>query len=218
MSNASPASFLLVATLASTSAGAQGVDPTWLFAPAGKDDMLVQLRDKSGEGRGLCLDFPGFPISGVVSDYRESTWPIGAHTCKTNIPHANVAIMDQVFSASELTMHRHLYFARLKVCAEVLSFSDVKAPGHVQETGVRQDAQIVANPCDDKLSQQFVMDSSGRIKSVLDDGKCLTIGKEWFEAGERSPGQPWHRRDLGLSRCSASDAARQVWRLAPIAG
>jgi hypothetical protein len=60
--------------------------------------------------------------------------------------------------------------------------------------------------------------SDGRIKSVLDDGKCLAFGKEWFEAGERSPGQPWHRRDLGLSRCSASDAARQVWRLAPIAG
>jgi hypothetical protein len=217
MSNTSLATIVLVAALASTSAGAQGVDPNWLFAPAGKDDILVQLRDKSGEDRGLCLDFPGFPISGVVSDYRESTWPIGAHTCKTNIPRANVAIMDQVFSASELTTRRHLYFARLKVCAEVLSFSDVKAPGHVQESGVRQDAQIVANPCADKPSQQFVMDSSGRIKSVMDDGKCLTIGKEWFEAGERSPGQPWHRRDLGLSRCSSSDSSRQVWRLAPIA-
>jgi hypothetical protein len=41
MSNASLASILLVATLASTS---------------------------------------GFPISGVVSDYPEPTWPIGAHT------------------------------------------------------------------------------------------------------------------------------------------
>jgi hypothetical protein len=61
MSNASLASFLLVATLASTSAGAQGVDPTWLFAPAGKDDMLVQLRDKSGEGRGPVFGFSGFP-------------------------------------------------------------------------------------------------------------------------------------------------------------
>src|SRR5712672_2703085 len=31
------------------------------------------------------------------------------------------------------------------------------------------------NPCADRPSQQFVMDSSGHVKSVLDDGKCLTI-------------------------------------------
>ena len=124
--------------------------------------------------------------------------------------------MDQLFSSSELTEHRHLLFARLKVCAEVLSFSDVKAPGHLQESGVRQDAQLVANPCADRPSQQFILDPSGRIKSVLDQGKCLTIGNEWFEAGERSPNQPWYRRDLQLSRCSSSNSARQIWRLARI--
>jgi hypothetical protein len=116
MSNASLASIVLVVTLASTSLGAQEMDPNWLFAPAGKDDILVQLRDKTGEGRGLCLDFPGFPISGVVSDYRESTWPIGAHTCKTNIPHSNVAIMDQLFCIGAYRASAHLFCASKGLC------------------------------------------------------------------------------------------------------
>jgi hypothetical protein len=186
---------LLTATAAISPGQAQVFDPASpLFAPAGSDDVLVQLVGKSREQRGFCLDFPGFPISGTVSEYREASWPIGAHTCKTNIEHANIAMLDQLFSSSELTANQHLRFTRLKVCAEVLSFSDVKAPGHLQESWIRQDAQIVANPCVDRPSQQFVLDSSGRIKSVLDYGKCLTIGREWFEAGERSPGQPWYRR------------------------
>src|ERR1700686_2427893 len=90
---------LLTAMATVSPVQAQTFDPANpLFAPADLDDVLVQLVSKSREQRGFCLDFPGFPISGTVSDYRESSWPIGAHTCKTNIEHANVAMMDQLFS------------------------------------------------------------------------------------------------------------------------
>ena len=207
---------LLAAAMIAAAAPAQDTANP-LYAAAVADEAFIQLTAKLGDDRGYCVDFPGFPASGIVSAYREATWPIGMHTCKTRIEHANVATIDQLFVASALRDGGQLRFSRLKVCAEVVTFGGVKAPGHVQETGIRTDAQLVANPCSGKPEQQFVLDAVGRIKPVLDPGKCLTVGKEAFEAGDRTPGHPWHRRDLQLRRCSGADRLLQTWRIAPAA-
>jgi len=209
---------LAVTALLGSAAPAQGPDKgNPLFAPASRDEVLLELASSLGEPRGFCVDFPGFPVSGIVSQYREANWPIGAHSCKIGIAHANVAMIDQLFSISALAGHdQHLRFSRLKVCAEVISFRNVSAPGHVREDAVREDAQIIATPCTDKAEQRFVMDAAGHIRPVLDTTRCLTIGREAFEAGDRSPGHPWYRRDLQIHRCSPRDAARQRWRQASV--
>jgi hypothetical protein len=200
---------------AHASAGAQVLDSTNpLYAAPNNDEVFIQLVDNLGEPRGFCLDFPGFPMSGIVGDYRESTWPLGTHTCKTGIENANVATIDQVFSKSAIgPSEKHLRFTRLKECVEILTFRGVSAPGHVEETSIRQDAQMVAKTCSSAPEQQFVMDDKGRIKPIADQTKCLTIGREAFEAGDRTPGKPWYRRDVNFSACSAANADRQIWRL-----
>lgn len=203
--------------LAVSSASAQAIDPNNpLYAPPGPDEVFIQLADRTGEPRGFCVDFPGFPVSGVVSAYRESAWPMGVHTCKTNIEHANVASIDQLFSKSA-TASESLRFTRLNVCLEVLTFRGVSAPGHVAEVSIRQDAPLVANACSGKLEQQFTLTADGRIKPLADPTKCLTVGQEVFEAGDRAPGQPWRRRDLNFSACADALAGRQTWTLAPVA-
>jgi len=197
-------------------AGAQSAfDPASpLFGPPSKDEVFIQLVDTLGEPRHYCVDFPGFPASGVLSEYRESTWPLGVHTCKINIPHANIATMDQMFSMSALAC-KHIRFSRLQVCADVVTYRGLLVPGHVEENLIRQDAQITGAACSDAPGQDFVLDAQGRIKPLMDQTKCLTVGQEAFEAGDRTPGVPWHRRDLDLSKCTAEASKRQTWRTMP---
>jgi len=196
-------------------ANAQAINPNNpLYARPSADEVLLQLVDTLTEERGFCVDYPGFPASGVVTDYRESSWPMGAHTCKTNIPNSNVADIDQLFSLQALLGDdKRLRFTRLKVCIEVLTFRAVDAPGHMKEDSIREDAPLIANPCSDAPEQNFRLDTEGQIKPVLDPSKCLTIGKEAFRAGNRSPGSPWYRRDLNFSTCSEEASKRQRWRV-----
>lgn len=185
------------------------------FAPAGLDDVLLHTAAELGDARRFCVDFPGFPVSGRVAEYREANWPMGTHTCKTSIPEGNIARLDQLVSRSALLGSQGaIHFSRLAVCLEVVTFEDVRAPEHVQENSLREDAQLLAMTCSGQANQRFNMDMKGRIRPVLDRTKCLTVGKEAFEAGERTPGQPWLRRDLQLSRCEAAESAYQKWVLA----
>jgi hypothetical protein len=191
--------------------------PDTLFARPSADEAFVRLAATIGEPRGFCLDFPGFPASGDVTQYRESSWPLGVHSCKTGIEHANVATIDQLFSSSALlAADGRLRFSRLGVCVEALTFrAAANVPGHEREDGIRQDAPLVAKPCTDAVEQRFSIDAAGRIHPALDSTKCLSVGVQAFEAGDRSPGQHWYRRDLQLSRCTPGAARYQVWRIVP---
>ena len=189
--------------------------PATLYAPPSADEAFVQLSARIGEPRGFCVDFPGFPASGDVTRHRESSWPLGVHTCKTGIERANVATIDQLFSSSALRAGGHLRFSRLNVCIEALTFRSANVPGHQQEDSIRQDAPLVAKPCADVVEQRFTIDAAGRIHPALDPSKCLSVGVQAFEAGDRAPGQHWYRRDLQLSRCAAGAARYQMWRLVP---
>jgi hypothetical protein len=206
-----------VAALMLASAGRPQIprQPDTLYARPSADEAFVQLAARIGEPRGFCIDFPGFPASGDVTQYRESSWPIGVHTCKTGIDHANVATIDQLFSSSALSAaDGRLRFSRLNVCVEALTFRGASVPGHEREDGIRQDAPLVAKPCGDAVEQRFSIDAAGHIHPALDSTKCLSVGAQAFEAGDRSPGRHWYRRDLQLSRCTAGAARYQTWRIA----
>lgn len=207
----------LLAALVIASPGRAQVpgQPATLYARPSADEAFVQLAARIGEPRGFCVDFPGFPASGDVTQYRESSWPIGVHTCKTGIDHANVATIDQLFSASALAADGRLRFSRLNICVEAMTFRGVNVPGHEEENGIRQDAPLVAKPCADAIEQRFRIDAAGRIHPALDPTKCLSVGVQAFEAGDRAPGQHWYRRDLQLSRCAAGAARYQAWRIVP---
>jgi len=214
---------LVVSLMLHSTAGAQTpLDPNNpLFAPPTKDEIFIKLVDTRGEPRGFCFDLPGFPASGVVSEYRESSWPIGVHTCKTGIPNANIAHMDQLFSASSFSGEdKQIRFTRLNICLEVAvnprpAIPGLGGPGQPQAPSVREDAFLIANPCTKAPTQQFVIDAEGRIRSVLEASKCVTAGTQAFEAGNRAPGEPWHWRDVNVSTCSPEAAERQKWQLAP---
>lgn len=60
----------------------------------------------------------------------------------------------------------------------------------------------MVNPCSDTPAQQVVAGDDGRIRSALDETKCLTLFGEAFEAGNRAPGEPWYRRLLTFSTCA----------------
>jgi hypothetical protein len=206
--------FILVFACAESARTQTPAPPPALYASPSPDEAFVQLSARLGEPRGFCVDFPGFPASGDVTQYRESSWPIAVHTCKTGIERANVATIDQLFSSSALLADGHLHFSRLNVCIEVLTFRGANVPGHQVEDGVRQDAPLVAKACADVAEQRFTIDAAGRIHPALDATKCLSVGMQAFEAGDRSPGQHWYRRDLQFSRCTAGAAPTQRWRMA----
>jgi hypothetical protein len=201
--------------LASAGRAQTSAHPAALYAAPSPDEVFLQLAARISEPRGFCLDFPGFPASGDVTQYRESSWPVAVHTCKTGIERANVATIDQLFSASALRADGQLRFSRLNVCVEALTFRGANVPGHQTEAGIRQDAPLVAKPCADVAEQHFAIDAAGRIHPALDATKCLTVGVQAFEAGDRAPGQHWYRRDLQLSRCTPGAARYQLWRIAP---
>jgi|TARA_A100001391_G_scaffold63912_1_gene39802 hypothetical protein len=186
-----------------------------LFVPATADEALVQLVDTLGEPRHFCLDIPGFPVSGVLANHREASWALEAHTCKTGIPDVSIATIDQLLSQNDLAAAPGtLRYTRFDACVEVVTFRNVDAPAHTPELMVRQDAPLVVNPCSGAIEQSFVLDDAGRLRSLLDEEKCLTIGQQAFEAGNRAPGEPWLRRALTFSACTDAAADRQTWALA----
>jgi hypothetical protein len=128
-----------------------------------------------------------------------------AHTCKTGLPESGIITMDQRIARSSLTGEPgKILYTRLNACLEVVAIG--------AQTEVREDASSVAEDCTGAASQQVAMTASGKIKAVLDSSKCLTIGNEAFEAGDRASGEPWYRRALTFSTCTKADASRQTWK------
>ncbi|MFG2745101.1 hypothetical protein ACGFY0_34200 [Streptomyces chartreusis] len=199
-------------------AGGTAADGAWVAAPATSakelarsvaedDEILVQLAAQMGEPRHYCLDIPGYPSSGDIDNHREAAWPLEAHTCKTGLPESGVITMDQRISRSALTADPgRILYTRLDACLELASIGT--------QAEVREDASAVVEDCTGDAAQQVTMTRSGKIKPTLDPSKCLTIGKEAFEAGNRAPGEPWYRRALTLSTCTETDARRQTWKIA----
>ena len=168
-------------------------------ALAADNEVFLQLVDRLGEPRHYCLDVPGYPASGIIFNHREAQWSLEAHTCKWAVPNPDAAHMDQMMSVSGLEAGK-LQFARLNACVEV----GLGIP-------VREDAPMMADDCADTPAQQMELTDGGQVHPAGDTSKCLTIATRAYEAGDRSPGQPWYRRPLTFSTCSPAAASRQTW-------
>jgi len=81
---------------------------------------------------------------------------------------------------------------------------------------IREDAPTIVTTCADGPEQEFSLGDDGMIRTALDETKCLTVGEEAFEAGNREPGQPWYRRALSFSTCSDELAERQIWAVVEV--
>jgi hypothetical protein len=177
---------------------APGADrQTWEVAPmpagAGEPgEVLVRLTDDLDEPRHYCLDVPGYPYTLDITQHREALWALEAHTCKTGIPNEHAALLDMAMSSAALDEGR-LRYARLNACLEV---------SYVRNGAVREDSPVVINPCSTEPKQQIVF-AGGRIHPAVDMSMCLTVHAESFEAGNRAPGEPWHRRPLTFTTCAA---------------
>lgn len=181
------------------------------------DEVLVRLSTDLGEPRHYCLDIPGYPSSLELKGNREAAWALEAHTCKLSLPPKSAddtagdrleaqdkALLDMYISQKALAEGR-IQFARLDACMEATYATD---------DGMREDAPIVVNECSDAQTQQIMLRDDGTIRPAVDDAKCLTIGTEALEAGDRAPGEHWYRRPLTFSTC-IPDSPSQAWEVSP---
>jgi hypothetical protein len=202
----------LAAVFAATGATGPGVNVTDLekFAAAEPtaDEIFVQTTSALDEPRHFCLDVPGF---GGISGWR-TEWPLESHTCKVDITKAHYFFVDQLISLDSLTRDRKIRFTRVPVCMEI---QNLGSPDRYRSGAplVRQDSVVLLAKCSDNPWQRFNLDAEGRIRAALDDTRCLTIGIETFEAGNRTPSEFWRRRDLTFSACTPDKAERQTWRV-----
>ena len=166
------------------------------------DEIFIQSSNSLGEPRHFCVDVPGFPVTGDINNHREARWALEGHTCKTGVPNQDLATMDQLISRSALAKGQ-IRYARLNACLEI---SVVK--NAFGRTSVWEDAPTLANPCSNTPAQRVVLGKDGRIRSAIDKSKCLTLYGEAFEAGNRTPGEPWYRRPLTFSTCAPAKHVR----------
>lgn len=196
-------------------ANAQSVAPHIDAAPAidniplpGSDEVFIQAIDELGNPSHFCLDVPGFGDPAAGTGWH-TEWPAGAHTCKTGIPNSHIAIVDQLMSRESLLSGAgQLRFTRIPVCIEIQQANNRGAAAYV-----RQDSVVLMAACSGSEYQRFSINAEGQIRPRLDETKCLTIGAESLEAGNRGPNDPWFRRDLSVSTCTAERATRQHWRI-----
>jgi hypothetical protein len=197
----------IVAVWPGFAAAQPNTEATFVEAPTPSgDEVFIQSAAALDEPRHFCLDVPGFRRPGQqgLTGWR-TDWPLGVHTCKTQIPHAHAFFIDQLLSREALE-DGQLRFTRLGVCLDIQNIDP--APGHV-----REDAVVLMAECSQSPRQRFRLHANGQIRPQLDDTKCLTLGAETFEAGNRAPGEPWRRRDLSVSTCAATEGERQTWRV-----
>jgi hypothetical protein len=175
--------------------------------PPAADEVFLQLADPLGNPRRYCLDIPGF--GAIRSGFTGwlVTWPLETHTCKTDLPKAHYFFVDQLISREELQKPKgRIRYSRFDKCAEIMQTAD-------GATAVREDAWVLLAACSDSPRQQFTLNANGEIRSVLDRQKCLTVGTEAHEAGNRAPNEPWYQRAVTISTCHEAERDRQKWRL-----
>ena len=174
--------------------------------PPGGDEVLLQLGDTLGNPPRYCLDIPGFGMIRSSFEGWKTEWPLETHTCKTELPKAHYFYDDQLVSRSDLHKAKgQIRFSRFDKCAEIMKVGN--------ETGVREDAWVLLAPCNGSPRQQFELKSSGEIRPTLDTNKCLTVGTEAHEAGNKAPNEPWLQRAVTISTCSEAQSNRQKWLL-----
>jgi hypothetical protein len=171
------------------------------------DEAMLQLTDTLGNPPRYCLDIPGFGMIGKSVEGWKTDWPLETHTCKTELPKAHYFFVDQLISRQALQKPvGRIRFSRFDKCAEIMQVG--------REAAVREDAWVLLATCNDSPRQQFTLDASGEIRPVMDPKKCLTVGTEAHEAGNRGPNDPWYQRAVTISNCSAAQSNRQKWQLA----
>jgi Ricin-type beta-trefoil lectin domain len=174
--------------------------------PPTAGEAFLQLADSLGNPRRYCLDIPGF---GMIRSSFEGwllAWPLETHTCKVDIPKAHYFFIDQLISREALEKNGRIRYSRFEKCAEIMQVG--------RDAAVREDAWLLLTSCSNSPRQQFTLNADGEIRSVLDPKKCLTVGTEAHEAGNRAPNEPWYQRAVTLSTCSEAEGNRQRWRLA----
>jgi hypothetical protein len=170
------------------------------------DEAMLQLTDTLGNPPRYCLDIPGFGMIRSSFEGWKTDWPLETHTCKTELPKAHYFFVDQLISRQALQKPAgQIRFSRFDKCAEIMKVGT--------EAAVREDAWVLLATCNDNPRQQFTLNASGQIRPVLDPNKCLTVGTEAHEAGNRGPNDPWYQRAVTISTCAAADSNRQTWRL-----
>ncbi|HEY0682183.1 MAG TPA: ricin-type beta-trefoil lectin domain protein [Steroidobacter sp.] len=175
--------------------------------PPEADEVLLQLIDTLGNPPRYCLDIPGFGMIRSGFEGWKMDWPIETHTCKTELPKAHYFFVDQLISRSGLQKSNgQIRFTRFDKCAEIMQVG--------RESAVREDSWVLLAPCNDNPRQQFMLNASGEIRPALDSKKCLTVGTEAHEAGNKASNEPWYQRAITLSTCSEAEGNRQKWRLA----
>lgn len=174
--------------------------------PPGADEVLLQLGDTLGNPPRYCLDIPGFGMIRTSVEGWKIDWPLETHTCKTELPKAHYFFVDQLVSRSGLQQSNgQIRFTRFDKCAEIMKVGN--------ESGVREDAWVLLASCDGNPRQQFTLTAKGEIRPVLDSKKCLTVGTEAHEAGNKAPNEPWYQRAVTISACSEVEGNRQKWLL-----
>jgi len=193
--------------LGATQLAAQRDPARFAAPPPSADEVMLQSAEELGEPRHFCADVPGFGVLSEGLAGWEPKWPMEVHTCKLGLPKSHYFFVDQLVSRRALIESGQIRFPRLALCVEI------HRTGVSSETVVREDNLAILTPCSDSPRQRFDMNAKGELRARLDPAKCLTIGLEAHEAGNRAPGQPWLQRGLTISSCSAEKAPRQAWRL-----
>lgn len=176
--------------------------------PPGADEVLLQLSDTLGNPPRYCLDIPGFGMIRSSFEGWKTEWPLETHTCKTELPKAHYFYVDQLVSKADLQKAvGQIRFSRFDKCAEIMKVGN--------ESGVREDAWVLLAECNGNPRQQFSLSASGEIRSTMDPKKCLTVGTEAHEAGNKAPNEPWLQRAVTVSTCSEAESNRQKWLLTP---
>ena len=174
--------------------------------PPGADEVLLQLSDTLGNPPRYCLDIPGFGMISSSFEGWKTDWPLETHTCKTELPKAHYFFVDQLVSRSGLQKpNGQIRFTRFDKCVEIMQVG--------RESAIREDAWVLLAPCNGNPRQQFTLNASGEIRPALDPKKCLTVGTEAHEAGNKAPNEPWLQRAVTISTCSEAEGNRQKWRL-----
>jgi hypothetical protein len=174
--------------------------------PPQADEVLLQLDDPLGNPPRYCLDIPGFGMIRTGLEGWKIDWPLETHTCKTELPKAHYFFVDQLVSQAGLRQtDGRIRFTRFEKCAEIMQVG--------RDSSVREDAWVLLAPCNDNPRQRFTLNARGEIRSSVDPKKCLTVGTEAHEAGNKAPNEPWYQRAVTMSTCSAEEGNRQKWRL-----
>lgn len=199
--------FAAAIALLSTQALGQANFERFAAPPPSADEVMLQSADELGEPRHFCADVPGFGVLSAGLTGWEPRWPLEVHSCKLGLPKSHYFYVDQLISRAAFETGGQIRFTRFDLCAEV------HRTGATPEDIVREDSWVILAPCGANPRQRFRMEANGEIRSLVDPAKCLTIGLEAHEAGNRAPGEPWLQRALTVSSCSPKEAPRQAWRL-----